>query len=224
MRRYLERALADDRAVPRQVRVAQEGRMRQKPGGRELAFTAAERFAVDRVAFSWRARFPVLGPLALHVVDEYADGDGTLEVRLLGLPVQRQRARETVIGEALRYVAELPWAPHALSYNEELEWRALDDRSVEAAVEAGGERLAVRFELDEAGDIVRTSSESRLIRLEGTWVRRPWGADVGDYAVLAGTRIPTRAEVYWDLERGRFVYWRGRVTSAELLDEPFERR
>jgi hypothetical protein len=30
--------------------------------------------------------------------------------------------------------------------------------------------------------------------------------------------------MYWDLDEGRFVYWRGRVTSAELLDEPFERR
>jgi hypothetical protein len=39
-------------------------------------------------------------------------------------------------------------------------------------------------------------------------------------------RIPTCAEAYWELDQERFVYWRARVTSAELLDEPFgpERR
>jgi hypothetical protein len=27
--------------------------------------------------------------------------------------------------------------------------------------------------------------------------------------------------VYWDLPQGRFVYWRGRVTDAELLEGAF---
>jgi hypothetical protein len=30
-------------------------------------------------------------------------------------------------------------------------------------------------------------------------------------------RLPTAAEVWWELETGRFVYWRGRVTSAQAL-------
>jgi hypothetical protein len=55
-----------------------------KPGSRAMRFTATEVFAVDRIAFSWQARFPLLGPLAMRVVDGYADGRGELEVRLLG--------------------------------------------------------------------------------------------------------------------------------------------
>jgi hypothetical protein len=30
-------------------------------------------------------------------------------------------------------------------------------------------------------------------------------------------RLPTAAEVWWELETGRYVYWAGRVTSAEAL-------
>ena len=37
-----------------------------KPGGRGMGFSARQYFAVDRVAFSWQARFPLLGPLALR--------------------------------------------------------------------------------------------------------------------------------------------------------------
>jgi hypothetical protein len=127
-----------------------------------------QRFAVDRVAFSWRARFPIAGPLALTVLDEYANDDGRLEVRFLGLPVQRQRGRETVLGEALRYLAELAFAPYAVALNDELEWQQRDDRSLEVAVRAAGERLIATIDVDVdgegEGDIVRTSSEMRLLR------------------------------------------------------------
>jgi hypothetical protein len=44
---------------------------------------------------------------------------------------------------------------------------------------------------------------------------------VSDYKQLGGRRLPTRAEVYWDLPEGRLVYWEAAVTSAEALTEPF---
>jgi hypothetical protein len=69
-------------------------------------------------------------------------------VRLLGLPQQRQPGPETVRGEALRYLAELPFAPPAIAHNRELEWRQFDERSVEVATTVAGERLAVKLEVD----------------------------------------------------------------------------
>jgi hypothetical protein len=36
-------------------------------------------------------------------------------------------------GEAMRYLAELPWLPQAMVANQELEWRQIDDRTVEVA-------------------------------------------------------------------------------------------
>jgi len=65
--------------------------MWQKPGGRPLRFTALEEFSVQEIAFSWRARFPIVGPLAIKVIDDYAECQGTLEARILGFPIQRQR-------------------------------------------------------------------------------------------------------------------------------------
>jgi len=48
--------------------------------------------------------------------------------------------------------------------------------------------------------------------------RPPWAGDFSDHAVVGRTRIPGRAEVYWELPEGPFVYWRARITSVELLD------
>ena len=207
--------------MPRQVRITQRGEMWLKPDGRAMAFTAIQSFAVERVAFAWHARFPLLGPLALQVVDDYADGDGKLEVRVLGIPVQRQRGPETTAGEALRYLAELPFVPHAIAHNRELRWRELEERCVEVATEVDGQLLTVDLELDADGDIAGVSSQMRQRKVGDEWVATEWGGRYGDYRMLGAIRMPTAAEAYWELPEGRYVYWRATVTSAQLVGEPF---
>jgi Family of unknown function (DUF6544) len=215
--RYLERSLPADHPVPRQVGVMQVGEMCQKPGGRWLPFTAVEKFAVEDVGFSWRARFPIAPLVSLRVVDRYAAGEGLLEARLLGrLRVLHARGQEVSEGEALRYLAELAWVPHAILANRQLEWRALDAGAVEVATRVGTARVAARLEFDEGGDIVGTWCDARPYREGKTSVRRPWAGRFGDYAVVGGIRIPTRGEVRWELPDGPFTYWRATITSLEL--------
>jgi len=214
--RYLERSLPASGAVPAVVRVQQTGEMWKRPGARAMRFEATEDFAVDSVAFSWRARFPIAGPLGLTVVDEYAEGDGQLRVSLLGIPLQTEKGPETSVGQAMRYLAELAWAPQAIAANDELEWRTTGPRSVEVATLVGSTRVAVQLDFDEAGDIVRATGV-RPFPLGKTYEPRPWGGDVAEYASFDGTRIPAFAEVWWDLPEGRFVYWRGRITALELI-------
>ena len=175
-----------------------------------------EELAVDRIAFTWRARFP----LAIRVFDGYSGGRGKLEARVLGVPVMRQSGSDIAVGEAFRYLAELPLVPWAMESNAELEWRELDDRSVEVAGRAGGRRLAVTFEFDAAGDIVGMRCAARPRQVGRTSVPTLWGGEFGDYRSFGGMRIPSRAEVYWELDQGRFVYWRGTVTSAVAVPVP----
>lgn len=217
VRRYLEHVLPADARVPWQVRVTQVGEMRLKPGGRWLRFSAVEEFAVEEVAFSWRARFPIAPFVRLHVVDGYASGQGQLEARLFGLvPVMRARGQDVSEGEALRYLAELPWVPHAVLANVDLEWRELDAETVEVSARIGSGRAAVQLEFDPAGDIVSALANDRP-RKEGKEIaRRPWRGTFRDHAVLAGIRVPTYGEVSWELPDGPFTYWRGNVTSLEL--------
>jgi hypothetical protein len=217
LRDYLARSLPPNLVAPRTVRVRQTGEMWKKPGARPMPFTATEDFAVNRVAFSWRARFPIAGPLTMTVVDEYADGDGQLRVSLLGIPLQTQRGPETTIGEAMRYLAELAWAPHAIAVNQDLEWQQLDDRTVAVACEVAKTTAAVRWEIDEAGDLARATG-TRPFPVGKTFVPRPWGGDFGDYASFAGARVPSVGEAWWNLPEGRFVYWRGRITALELIE------
>ena len=209
VQRYVERALPVGAGHVARVDFAQEGRIWMRPDTRGMRFTATERFEVERTAFAWRARFP----FGLRVVDAYGEGRGVLELRVAGVRVQRQRGPELDVGEAMRYLAELPWAPHAIERNHELEWREVDERSVEVATRVADERAAVTFEFDSVGDIVRASAV-RKRQTGKEWEETPWGGQFSDYRTLGGIWMPTVAEVHWVIEGEPFVYWRGVVLSA----------
>ena len=118
---------------------------------------------------------------------------------------------EAAEAQVLRYLAELPWVPHALLANRELVWREVDPTTVE--VSASG--VTVRLGFDADGDIVAALAAERPRIVGRHVVRTPWSGTFADYAVLGGVRIPTRAEVRWELPDGPFTYWRGTVTSLE---------
>lgn len=213
VRRHLERALAADAGRPRRVRIEQTGEMRLKEGGRWLPFRAVEELAVAEVAFVWRARFRLAPLVRLDVVDRYEAGAGRLEARLFGrLRAMRSQGPDLDEGEALRYLAELPWAPHAIAANPELRWREAGPDAVEVA--ARGVAATLRF--DGVADVVASSAvRPRPVGRES--VPTAWGGSFGDYMSLGGVRVPTFAEVAWQLPEGPFTYFRGRVTALEAV-------
>jgi hypothetical protein len=186
-----------------------------KPGARPRRFTATEEFATHAMAFEWRARFPLIGSVSMRVVDRYRQGEGLLAVRLLGVPVQQRSGPELALGEAHRYLAELPWAPPAICTNDELHWCELDELTVEVSAHVGARQIRLRLRFDDDGNIVEARAERP--RAEAGNAPTPWVGEFGDYASLGGVVVPRRGTVRWELADGPFTYWRGVVTSLELL-------
>ena len=214
IQQYFERALPEGPGEIDSVDITQEGSMHMKPGSHGLRFRATEHLETTRVAFTWRARFRSAG-LPLDIVDACDRGHGLLELRIARIRVKRQQGPELGLGESLRYLAELPWVPHALVRNRELEWTQTGEDTVEVATQIDDTRAAVTFELNGSGDIVRVSALRR--RQDGRkWVETSWGGDFRAYDVVDGIRLPTQADVFWEHEGERFVYWRGRVLSAAV--------
>ena len=191
--------------------------MVQKPGGRRLEFTAVQQYATDRVEFEWRASFGTNPFVRVRVTDRYRDGKGLLIARVWGLvPATRNTGPETDRGEAMRYLAELPWVPFAMRANRELSWRQLEDGEVEVSTLVGGVAVSVRLAFGELG-LIKRASAMRPRAAGGAFVDTPWVGEFGDYIELGGIRVPGPAEVRWDLPEGPFTYWRGEVASL-LVD------
>jgi hypothetical protein len=69
--------------------------------------------------------------------------------------------------------------------------------------------------------VVRTSSTMRKLKRNGEWRATPWGGEFRDYTQIGPLYLPTAGEAYWELDSGRYVYWRGSITGAALVDEAF---
>ena len=204
--------------VPEAVEITQEGRMWFRPGARPRAFTATQVLWARRPDFTWRARFPMLGPLGIRVLDETRGGRGRLEVRAAGIPLQRRAGPEIDLGEMLRYLAELAWVPFAMTANPSLTWTAGPDEACAIVTAPAGDataRLVTRF--SPLGDVLHVSCDARP-RDAGA-APAPWAGDFGDHRAMGGVRIPTRGSVRWELGTGPFTYWEGTVTGLRLLPQ-----
>ena len=211
--RHLDRALPEGAPEPQRVRLGQSGEMVQKPGGRRLEFTAVQQYATDRVEFEWRASFGTNPFVRVRVTDRYRDGKGLLIARVWGLvPATKNTGPETDRGEAMRYLAELPWVPFAMTANRELSWRELDDGEVEVSTLVGGVAASVRLAFGESG-LIKKASAMRPRVAGRAFVDTPWVGEFGDYIELGGIHVPGTAEVRWELPDGPFNYWRGEVAS-----------
>ncbi len=214
VQRYLQRAILPDCPGPARVEVVQTGQMWRRPDAKPMHFTAVEEFAIDTVAFSWRARFSVAPFLALQIHDGCAGGDAWMRGRIAGLPFMNKAGPDIVVGAAMRYLAEIAWAPHAMMANREITWREVDAQSVEAAIETSAGRAAIVIGFDDHADIISARADARP--RDGDQPR-PWQGTFGDYAVMDGIRVPTTAAVQWVLPEGPFTYFRCTVTDLTLI-------
>jgi hypothetical protein len=219
VRRYVERNVPADQQLRSLVHLTQVGAMQLKPGRRWLPFRAEQDIAVDRVEFAWRARFRAAPLVSLRVQDWYRSGVGGLDARLWGVfPVVHASGEQVARGEAMRYLAELPWVPQAMVGNPALDWRPVDESTVEVATRVARKRVALLLHFDAAGDIVGGSTDARPRMIGKQVVDTAWSGVFGDYRKFNGVRLPATAEVAWLLPDGRFTYFRGRVTGWSADD------
>ncbi len=203
--------------LPTSTRVSQRGRMWRTPDSKPLEFTAFTVYSVHRVAFAWRARFPVVGPVVwLSIVDAYDRTGGRMDGRVWGLvPFMRTRGADVEIGEISRYVSEMPWTPHSILGNQELEWMESGDRTVSAVTSIGPRPVVVTFGIDAEGDVISCFMADRPRQVGRAAVPTPWRGEFADYApVEGGLRMPRRGKVWWQLPDRPFVYWEGEITGV----------
>jgi hypothetical protein len=202
----------------RALRLVQEFEFRQGPEADWGPMEAVQHVGLGTSAFVWVARAPGRLAPGVTVIDAYVAGAGFLHANLFGsVPVARGAGPVYDRAEAMRYLAELPWAPDAILGNPEIAWTEIAPDEVEAALATGAGRVSVRFTLDAAGDIVAMSAMRPDLAPDGTETFREWRGRFGGYEWVGDRRIPTLGEVGYAEDGATWLYFRGRVTALELL-------
>jgi hypothetical protein len=218
IRDFALRSLAGNPPAPA-IRIEQAAEMRLTKGAEWRALAARQTIAVAGPGFAWIAVMR-LGPVPLvRVLDSFENGEGLLEVRLLGaLRLDARSDPETALGEGLRYLAELPWAPDAILVNRQIAW-AQTDAGIIARIETAGGPAEVTFTLDAGGDIVSVLARARpAVLADGTPAPLDWHGRFSDYVEIGGRRVPTSAEVGYDYPDGYEAYFRGRIKALVAVE------
>ena len=168
-----------------------------------IGFMALDRVAEDHGLGPWKSRFQGLA----------AEGRlGETRVTLLK-PQTFMNLSGQAVGEAMRYLAELPWVPDAILENGALIWNQIEAQRVRVSL---GE-VAVEFRFDGAGDIVEMTAKDRPVRdPDGESRLRDWRGRFSEYRWIGGRRIPARGEVGYDYPDGYEPYWRGEINACHL--------
>ena len=217
MRAFALRGLAGRDGMPRAVRLTQEAEMLRGEDWSPLV--ARQHIAIAEPGFAWVAEQPGWPVPAVRVIDRFTGGNGLLEVRLFGsIPLARVEGSDADVGEAMRYLVELPWVPDAILSNQSITWRQVDANAIEAELSLSSRPAIVRYRFDDAGNVEKISAKDRPDVSSGETVLREWRGLFSDYAEINGRRIPRAAEVGY-VDSGVYApYLRVRVSSYEMLE------
>lgn len=217
VRAFAERAVADNPEIPETIQLEQRAEIRMDAKSAWMPVAARHIASIRTPGFVWQGTAPMAPLINVKAYDAYVGGEGRLVVRMLGaIPVAAAAGPDVSRGEAMRYLAELPWMPYAILADGALSWRVIDAKTVEVSTDTVGGVAAVSLIFDDQGDIVAAEADDRPRDTNGTLVPTRWRGTFSDYGVLNGIRLPRRAEVSWVLEDGAQAYFRGEIVGVTL--------
>ena len=215
VRRYLRAAIAVGTPLASSARLVQRGSI--KLGKRWLPFRARQVLAPHHGSV-WAAR--VAGVMTGS--DQYADGEGRMRWKLLGLiPVMRADGPDTSRSAAGRFGGEAMWVPTTLLPRFGVTWTAESDTHITARFSVDEVGLALRITI--AGDgLMRTLEFDRWGDADNSGTSRlhPFGLDVTACGTFGGVTIPRAGHGGWFHGTPRWdegEFFRYEITSLELI-------
>ena len=213
-RRWLDRVLPAGTDAPTHVAISQRGSL--ESNGRWLDFRSEGTYQASPLAFEWRARLSIMFGLWAIATDGHAGGEGWGGAKLWGVKsIGGRTGPEVQAMQLIRNLAELAWLPDMAAVDPSLRWQAAGADAFELTAQAADRPVIVRFDLDEAGDVVRASSPARPIDVPDGFEDIPWHYDFGAHRSVGGVRVPTSAVATYDEPDDPWEYFRADVTDIE---------
>jgi hypothetical protein len=185
-----------------------------------MMFEADEAYSSGPPAFVWKASFPRRRLPIAFGRDEYADGEGSILIKALGIyPLANEAGDELAAAGLLRYLNEMIWFPAAY-LGDNVSWAAIDDRSALVTLTDRGITVSGTFFFDGEG----RPTNFRALRFNtATRKMETWETPLTTYQTLAGLNLPVTGTAVWKLADGDFTYIGLRVTDVVYDDTPSPR-
>jgi hypothetical protein len=187
--------------------------------GRWLSFKGTGTYEARPLAYDWRARLRLMLGVWALVKDGHAGEEGWGGAWLYGMKSIGQRTGpEVLVTQVIRNLAELAWVPDLARAEPTLRWVDRGQHAFEIGRPAGERDVAVRFEIDDQGDVIRASTTGRPYDVPDGYAEAPWHCDFSDPRDFGGVRLPSTMTATYDRDDGPWEYFRCEVTSVDRDD------
>lgn len=218
VQRYFRLVLREGAPIISHAFVTQSGGFRAKPEMEGWSDMEAEQYySVRPIGFVWSASIAMVPLLSANVCDSYIEGKGRVKGRLMSLfPLfDVHGPKELDSGALQRYLAEAVWFPTALLPSQGVTWQAIDDHKAKATLSDGENGVSLEFGFNDEGEIVSVYAPDRYREVSGAYIPTPWKGRYGKYIDVEGYRIPSEAEVEWQLKEQTYPYWRATIDQVK---------
>lgn len=156
--------------------------------------------------------------LPVFVRDTFSNGQANTVIKIHSfIPVASIRSKEATIAAMVRYIAEAPWLPTTLLPGNNLKWTAVDSQTAKAEMTSGDNTITAVFTFNQAGQIVKATTEDNYRELNGRVYKERWSAFYSEYTNKEGVNIPARIEAVWNLPNTDFNYAVYELTAIKYL-------
>jgi hypothetical protein len=217
IRNWLKRANVVGNEFTYTVHLHQTGEMRTSPHGRWMPFKAEQYNKVEEPAFIWLARVKAAPLITLTGRDNYQNGKGEMQIKLLNLiSVVHATGPEIDQGALIRYMAESVWFPSSALANY-FAWEQISNSQVKCTMNHRGVSSSGIFTFDSKGD-VQSFEAMRFFQQKQTATLEKWHVDLEPSGLkdFEGIRIPAKATVTWKLKEGDFTWLKLEITQLEF--------
>jgi len=207
IKKWLKNSGVIDRKIIQTVYLEQKWLMRLKPEQKEwIKSEAKQYFTTQKPSFIWSVKTSMKG---LPVVgrDLFKDGQGKMKIKLLGLlpVVDVYENSKTNQSTLQRYMGEIIWFPTA-ALSPYIKWELIDEKSVKATMTYNETVGSGIYYFNENGEPIKFVAK----RYKDVNDEKPteWMAEILEYRIFDGIKIPSKIEASWMLEEGKFIWYK----------------
>jgi len=216
VKKYLRRAIGDNKRMIHFASIKQIGEFRTSPDGDWSPSRADGHYLATKPGFIWKARFG--GSIIPSKIAwlELLDGKGFGSVKFLGLfTLLNPSGHEADTSLLTRYLMEAMWFPTALIPTNLLSWREIDSHRAEAILRYGSIHVSAIFVFNDEYDVIEIITEDKYRDFRSSFEKAKFTLTCSSHATNDGMRIPMKVEFVWNLPSGDFSYGKYSITSIQ---------
>lgn len=217
VKRYFKHVLPERTPFIQSVKLVQDGYLSTKPGADWKRLKAYQYFATTEPGFIWLGEVNIIPLIKITARDKYYQGNGEMRVRFANIfDIAMVAGDEMDVSALVRYLSEGVWFPTALLPSKNLRWEAVDSTSAKAHLTDGKITVSGVFHFNEAGEIIRMTTDERYMFKDGKNIREKWSVYCGKYREFEGLKVPAYGEAEWNLDEGDYKYFKSDITDIKF--------